>query len=85
MKHATDMVHPILDEFACQYFERLPRELWASVGVEVDVSAPRPTWWTEKPVIRAQFREVATRFINGDERLAIWRLKAGSDGPGLLG
>jgi hypothetical protein len=85
MKHATDMAHPILDEFASQYFERLPVELWESVGVEVDISAPRGTWWTAKPEIRTQLREVATKFINGDERLAIWRLKAGRDGPGLLG
>ncbi len=77
MKHAPDMVHPTLDEFAAQYHTKLPRHLWASVGVEVDLSVPRVPWERDTPEIRAQLRAVALRFINGDEGLAIWRLVAG--------
>lgn len=80
LKHADDMVHPTLDEFAAQYHAKLPRHLWASVGVEIDLSQQRVPWERDTPEIRAQLREVARRFINGDEGLAIWRLVAGEGG-----
>lgn len=83
MKHAPDMVHPLLDEYACQYFERLPQSLWPRIGVTAH--GPRGTWWTIAPELRAQFREIAGRFMDGDETLAIWRLTQASDSPGLLG
>jgi hypothetical protein len=75
MKHAPDVVDHRLDEIAEEYYARLPRELWADVGVDVSLSDHRLTWWTEKPEVRDQLRQVAQRFIDGDERLAIWRLK----------
>lgn len=83
MKHAPDMVHPLLDEFACQYFERLPQALWPRIGVIAD--GPRGIWWSIAPELRAQFRAAAVRFIDGDETLAIWRLNQDSDRPVLPG
>ena len=75
MKHAPDVADHRLDEIAEEYHTRLPRELWNDVGVDVSLSDHRLTWWTEKPAVRDQLRQVAQRFIDGDERLAIWRLK----------
>ena len=85
MKHAPDMVDRRLDEIANEYYEYLPRDLWEKVGVDANLADPRLTWWTEKPEVRDQMRQVAQRFIDGDETLTIWRLKQGSDRPGLPG
>ncbi len=75
MKHAPDMVHPLLDEFAYEYYAYLPRSEWAGLGVDQTLSDQRLPWFRDSAEIRAQFREVAKRFIDGDETLAIWRLK----------
>lgn len=73
LKHAADMVHPLLDSFAAEYYLHLPQALWPSVGVTA-TERLGATWDKEDPDTRAQFRAVALRFINGDETLAIWRL-----------
>lgn len=74
MKHADDMVHPLLDQFAYDYHLNLPRHLCASVGITVDLTVQRVPWEQDTPEMRQQFRDLARRFIDGDERLAIWRL-----------
>ena len=78
MKHAPDMVHPLLDEFAYEYYAYLPRAKWAALGVDQALSDQRLPGWQDSAEIRDQFRQVATRFIDGDEALAIWRLKQGA-------
>lgn len=74
IKHADDMVHPLLDAFAAEYYHYLPQEMWPSIGV-IATRSRQAVWHSDDPDTRAQFREVARRFINGDESLAIWRLR----------
>ncbi|KQO13296.1 hypothetical protein [Sphingomonas sp. Leaf242] len=77
MKHAPDMVHPLLDEFAYEYYAYLPRAKWAALGVDQTLSDQRLPWFHDSAAIRDQFRQVAKRFIDGDETLTVWRLKQG--------
>lgn len=75
IKHAADIVHPVLDAFAQDYYAYLPQDLWPSVGVTAK-RGREAVWHGDDPALRAQLREVARSFIDGDERLVIWRIKA---------
>lgn len=73
MPRVPDAGHPITENFAIEMHSTYPREAWpAGLGDQ-----PSQPWERDRPEVREAFRDLARRFMAGDESVAPWRVKAG--------
>jgi hypothetical protein len=73
MIRPPDAGHPVLEQMACDLYQRTPNEHWPA-----EMRKSYGAWQHISPELREWFRDRARTFASGDMRVAPWNL---SDPP----